>query len=357
MRMLAMKGTRPIRSRRTLVALSALIICACSRPEDAPDVAAAAEELGIPSHAVDLATLQPVGTPVNGWGPYELNRSNGEWGAGDGGPISTGGWEYSTGFGVHANSELVFDTVPGCATFSAVVGVDAEVGNRGSVIFELWDGSSRLLYRSPIKHGGEEASYPSVYVGDVSRLRLVVTDAGDDFTFDHADWARPQYICIDAATAGSGGSTPTAGASGSTPIAGSGGSAPTAGASGSTPPTAGSDSGDVDDPATPGDDRAGYFSCRVSSEVCGPDEFCCGASAGSGRGCIPKGSACGPAPVYCDGPEDCQAGQSCAWGTSHYGVSCGVIGSGPQWYGAVCHTSADCPAGQACSTDGYCRAS
>jgi len=68
MRMLAMQGTRPIRSRRTLVALSALIICACSRPEDAPDVAAAAEELGIPSHAVDLATLQPVGTPVNGWG-------------------------------------------------------------------------------------------------------------------------------------------------------------------------------------------------------------------------------------------------------------------------------------------------
>ncbi|NEE33675.1 hypothetical protein G3M53_50555, partial [Streptomyces sp. SID7982] len=42
----------------------------------------------------------------NGWGPVERDRSNGEAGAGDGGPLKIGGVAYDKGLGTHAPAKV-----------------------------------------------------------------------------------------------------------------------------------------------------------------------------------------------------------------------------------------------------------
>ena len=73
-------------------------------------------------------------------------------------------------------------------TFSAVVGVDDEVGSNGSVAFEVWvDGV--LKASTPVLTGASAGVPLTVAVGGAGSLRLVATSGGDGVSFDHADWA------------------------------------------------------------------------------------------------------------------------------------------------------------------------
>ncbi|WP_338074888.1 NPCBM/NEW2 domain-containing protein [Kineococcus vitellinus] len=123
----------------------------------------------------------------NGWGPVERDRSNGEMKAGDGRTLKIGGKSYATGLGVHAASEVVVP-VTGYRIFTAEVGVDAEVGTSGSVVFQVWNGTTKLA-DSGVLRGGQAAKVLSVDVSGATEVRLVVTDAGNGTTGDHADWA------------------------------------------------------------------------------------------------------------------------------------------------------------------------
>jgi len=81
-------------------------------------------------------------TATSGYGPIELNTSNGEFAGGDGHPITLKGRVYPTVLGVHANSEIRIHATnlqtPACSRFQAVVGVDDEVGSNGSVVFQVY---------------------------------------------------------------------------------------------------------------------------------------------------------------------------------------------------------------------------
>ena len=132
------------------------------------------------------------------WGPAEKDRSNGEQLAGDGRALTIGGQVFQKGLGVHAGSELRYTLGGFCTEFSASVGIDDEVGNRGSASFQLWNGAA-LLYDSDVLRGSDAARAVNVNVGGVQTLRLVVTDGGDGIDYDHADWADAAVTC--AATA------------------------------------------------------------------------------------------------------------------------------------------------------------
>jgi hypothetical protein len=147
-----------------------------------------------------LSDMEPVGTVVNGWGPAERDRSNGEQGAEDGLPITLGGVAYPKGLGVHANSEQVFDLGGRFSRFLADVGVDDEVGDQGSVVFEVWADGTRL-YQSGVVTGAMPAQPVSVDVTGRRQLRLVVTTAGDGDGYDHADWADARLIAAAAPVA------------------------------------------------------------------------------------------------------------------------------------------------------------
>jgi glucose/arabinose dehydrogenase len=142
---------------------------------------------------VYLSDLPFVGTPTNKWGPVERDLSNGENLQGDGKPITLNGTIYPKGFGVHADSEIVIDLGGKYESFLSDVGLDDEVGNAGTVDFQVWvDGAK--LYDSGLMIGETPAKTANVDVRGKSQLRLVASTGGDDGTLDHADWAGARLV-------------------------------------------------------------------------------------------------------------------------------------------------------------------
>ena len=130
----------------------------------------------------------------NGWGPPEIDRSTGERAPDDGGPIVIGTSAFDRGIGAHAPSRIVVDLEGRCSLFLADVGLDEEVGDRGSVVFEVWGDGERLGV-SGIVRGPQPAVPIEADLEGVSRMELVVTPGGDGNAFDHADWGNARLAC------------------------------------------------------------------------------------------------------------------------------------------------------------------
>ena len=133
----------------------------------------------------------------NGWGPPEVDRSNGERAPDDGGPLRIGAAVFEHGIGAHAPSRIVVALDGRCSLFLADVGLDEEVGDQGSVVFEVWGDGERLAVSGIVR--GPQVSVPiAADVSGVDRLALVVTPGGDGNAFDHADWgdARLWRACL-----------------------------------------------------------------------------------------------------------------------------------------------------------------
>jgi alpha-galactosidase len=143
------------------------------------------------SYLSDLEWVQA----VNGWGPVERDRSNGETAARDGRTLTIRRQTFVKGLGVHAPSEIVYYLGGKAAKFMAVVGVDDEA-RPGSVVFQVW-GDGRRLYDSGVLKGSSSPQPVEVDVRGVAELRLVVTDGGDGVNYDHADWADAKVIVTD----------------------------------------------------------------------------------------------------------------------------------------------------------------
>jgi len=140
-------------------------------------------------------------TATSGYGPIELNTSNGEFAGGDGHPITLNGQVFPTGLGVHANSEIHIHATnletPACTRFQADVGVDDEVGTNGSVVFQVFADGVKL-FDSGVMTGASATQHVDVGIGNKSDLRFVVTDAGNNSFYDHADWAGASLSCTAA---------------------------------------------------------------------------------------------------------------------------------------------------------------
>lgn len=135
----------------------------------------------LPADSISLDSLDLTGISQD-WGKPHAARSV------DNNPLRIGGREFSRGVGTHANSEWVIDLKGSAITFSAMVGVDSEVGARGSVVFVVTvDG--REVVRTDVMRGGQEAKAVSADLKGAKELVLSVEDAGDDINYDHADWA------------------------------------------------------------------------------------------------------------------------------------------------------------------------
>ncbi len=147
-----------------------------------------------------LSTLTPT-LSNNGWGPFEKDKSNGEANAGDGNVLTLNGTTYSKGLGVHAGSELRYTLNGQYSSFQSDIGVDDEVGNNGSVVFQVFDGSGTKLYDSGTMLGATATKSTTVDVTGKSELRLVVTNNGDSSDFDHADWANARLNASTGTTA------------------------------------------------------------------------------------------------------------------------------------------------------------
>ncbi|MEA2554451.1 MAG: alpha-galactosidase [Fimbriimonadaceae bacterium] len=122
-----------------------------------------------------------------GWGEPHRNKSV------EGNPLKVGGVQHVQGIGTHADSILAIDLGTPADAFVSGIGVDDEVGKRGSVIFQIW-GDGRLLAQSDVMRGGDRADTISANLKGIKRLLLIVTDGGDGIDYDHADWIRPELF-------------------------------------------------------------------------------------------------------------------------------------------------------------------
>jgi hypothetical protein len=123
----------------------------------------------------------------NGYGPLEKNMSCGEINAADGVAITIGGIVHQKGLGAHAPSEINVPLNGQYTIFIADVGVDDEVADQGSIVFQvIVDGET--LFDSGTVTGNDAAKPVAVNVAGKQQMKLVVTDAGDGIGSDHADW-------------------------------------------------------------------------------------------------------------------------------------------------------------------------
>ena len=122
------------------------------------------------------------------WGEPHADRSV------DGNPLSIGGQTFTNGIGTHAVSRFVIDVGGRAVKFSAMVGVDDEVGQgRGSVVFKVLGDSNRVLWASRELHAGDAPEAANVDFAGVKQLTLIV-EAGHSIDFCHADWADARLV-------------------------------------------------------------------------------------------------------------------------------------------------------------------
>ncbi|MDE2127906.1 MAG: NPCBM/NEW2 domain-containing protein [Armatimonadetes bacterium] len=134
-----------------------------------------------PAGAIWLDSLD-VSTIQQGWGQPHAGQSVG------GSAITLGQMVYAHGVGTHARSEFNIRLNGSATRFVSMVGVDAESGTRGSVVFQVWaDGLKRAS--TPLLRGGDPPVLVSANLNGAKTMQLVVTDGGDGIDFDHADWA------------------------------------------------------------------------------------------------------------------------------------------------------------------------
>jgi glucose/arabinose dehydrogenase/chitodextrinase len=131
---------------------------------------------------------------TNGWGPVEKDRSNGGLAAGDGRTLTLNGTTYAKGLGAHAVSDIRY-ALAGCTRFKAEVGVDDEVGTKGSVVFQVYADATQV-YDSGLMTGTTATKTIDVSISGASQLRLAVTDGATfGIDSDHADWALARIEC------------------------------------------------------------------------------------------------------------------------------------------------------------------
>ena len=158
-------------TRRVLAALALLAGSAWAAP--AP---AARGGGSIRLEELDLARM------TSGWQRPRAGKAVG------GSEMRLGAKVYAHGVGTHAPSRFAVALDGRASRFSAVVGLDEEVGDGGSIEFQVL-GDGRLLWTSG-KVTGRDAPRPvEVKLAGIRNLTLVVTDGGDGINNDHADWA------------------------------------------------------------------------------------------------------------------------------------------------------------------------
>lgn len=124
-----------------------------------------------------------------GWTPNKdgLPRRNKDI---EGHPLRLGARVYRQGIGTHAPSEIVYDLDGRYSRLTAVVGGGEA---NGTVVFQVY-GDGQLLYTSGVLHGLRETERVDVSLANVRRLRLVVSDAGDGYISDVANWADAKLL-------------------------------------------------------------------------------------------------------------------------------------------------------------------
>ncbi len=101
--------------------------------------------------------------------------------------LSVGGKKYEHGLAAHSRSSLLIDLHGSAEKFTAVVGVDDESKDSGSVEFHVIGDGKRLWSSGPMK-GSDSGKSVDVNLKDVKVLELLVSEYDNSVSWDRADW-------------------------------------------------------------------------------------------------------------------------------------------------------------------------
>ncbi len=133
-----------------------------------------------------------------GWGAVSKNKSI------SGGTLNVNGTTFANGIGTHAKSIIFFPIPSGYTRFKAFAGLDkggTDQTGGATVEFSVAtqdptlrnvDVNKAIINSGRISRTCQRAGKAvSADITGASKLYLVVTDAGDNFNYDHADWINP----------------------------------------------------------------------------------------------------------------------------------------------------------------------
>ena len=126
-----------------------------------------------------------------GWGSSQKNRSV------DRNPIKIAGKAFKRGVGTHPPGVIRILLDGKTTKFSAMVGLDDEVGTKGTAEFQIVV-NKKVVAKSGIMKGGQAAKLIEANLTGVKILDLVVTIGGDNFGHDHTDWADAKFKVLGA---------------------------------------------------------------------------------------------------------------------------------------------------------------
>ena len=154
----------------------------------------------VPPAGTTYVSDLPFVSATNGYGPVERDRTNGGTAANDGGPIRIHGVAYAKGLGVVPASSITIDlTGRGFTRFLSTVGIDDIASPNGSVVFQVW--VDNVLADTTMVTWSTSPRNLAADVTGKTTLRLVVTNAGDGSSWDHADWAMARLLSSQPAPA------------------------------------------------------------------------------------------------------------------------------------------------------------
>jgi hypothetical protein len=106
----------------------------------------------------------------------------------EGGKLSVAGKTFSKGIATHAVSKIKIRFDRGYKTFKGLCGVDDVVKNCGSTVKFTIKSGENVLFETPVMKSRAPAIPFSVPVTGLDSLELLVGNAGDGVSCDHADW-------------------------------------------------------------------------------------------------------------------------------------------------------------------------
>ena len=126
------------------------------------------------------------------WGDFGVNMATAATG-GIGSPLQIGEKTYAKGLGHHANGEIVVDLRGQYSSFAALVGVQWQGGDRGSVVLQV-SVDGKIAFDSGPMSDSDPPKEVTVSVEAARELRLIANDAGDGISCDMANWIEARLV-------------------------------------------------------------------------------------------------------------------------------------------------------------------
>jgi hypothetical protein len=134
-----------------------------------------------------LSDLRWLSTSVGGYGPAELDESNGGFDFDDGTTISLDGTTYAKGLGAAPVTDISYYLGGSAARFTGVVGIDDTGGAASSSQAQIYGDGVLLFDSGTLAHG----TAPATFNVDVAGVQVLALHVGPGTQNGYTSWGDP----------------------------------------------------------------------------------------------------------------------------------------------------------------------